>query len=59
MTPGLEYLIIAWAVVTVLFMILLFYRSMLTRQRPTSFSSTNLHHRWQRISANCLQKCTS
>jgi len=32
MTPGLEYLIIAWAVVTVLFIILLFYRSMLTRQ---------------------------
>ena len=32
MTPGLEYLLIAWAVVTVLFIMLLFYRIMLTRQ---------------------------
>ncbi len=32
MTPGLEWLLIAWGVVTGVFLILLFYRSMLTRQ---------------------------
>jgi hypothetical protein len=32
MTPGLEWLLIAWGIVTGLFLILLFYRSTLTRQ---------------------------
>jgi hypothetical protein len=32
MTPGLQYLSIAWGVVTVLLITLLFYRSTLTRQ---------------------------
>ena len=32
MTPGLEWLMIAWGIVTVVFIILLFYRSTLTRQ---------------------------
>lgn len=32
MTPGLEWLLIVWGVVTVVFIILLFYRSTLTRQ---------------------------
>jgi hypothetical protein len=32
MTPGLEWLLIAWGIVTVVFIILLFYRSRLTRQ---------------------------
>jgi hypothetical protein len=32
MTPGLEWLLIAWGIVTGVFLILLFYRSMLTRQ---------------------------
>ena len=32
MTPGLEWLLIAWGIVTAIFIILLFYRSMLTRQ---------------------------
>jgi hypothetical protein len=32
MTPGLEWLLIAWGVVTGIFLILLFYRSALTRQ---------------------------
>lgn len=32
MTPGLEWLLIAWGIVTVVFIILLFYRSTLTRQ---------------------------
>jgi hypothetical protein len=32
MTPGLEWLLIAWGVVTGIFIILLFYRSRLTRQ---------------------------
>lgn len=32
MTPGLEWLLIAWGIVTGIFLILLFYRSMLTRQ---------------------------
>jgi hypothetical protein len=31
-TPGLEWLLIAWGIVTGVFLILLFYRSMLTRQ---------------------------
>ncbi len=30
MTPGLEWLLIAWGIVTGIFLILLFYRSMLT-----------------------------
>ena len=32
MTPGLEWLLIAWGIVTGVFLILLFYRSTLTRQ---------------------------
>ena len=32
MTPGMEWLLIAWGVVTGLLLILLFYRSTLTRQ---------------------------
>ena len=32
MTPGMEWLLIAWGVVTGVLLILLFYRSMLTRQ---------------------------
>jgi len=32
MTPGMEWLLIAWGIVTGVFIILLFYRSMLTRQ---------------------------
>jgi hypothetical protein len=32
MTPGMEWLMVAWGVVTVVFLILLFYRSTLTRQ---------------------------
>jgi hypothetical protein len=32
MTPGMEWLLIAWAVVTGAFIVLLFYRSRLTRQ---------------------------
>jgi hypothetical protein len=32
MTPGLEWLLIAWGVVTGIFIMLLFYRSTLTRQ---------------------------
>ena len=32
MTPGMEWLLIAWGVVTGILLILLFYRSMLTRQ---------------------------
>jgi hypothetical protein len=32
MTPGLEWLLIAWGIVTAIFLVLLFYRSMLTRQ---------------------------
>jgi hypothetical protein len=32
MTRGLEWLLIAWGIVTVVLIILLFYRSMLTRQ---------------------------
>jgi hypothetical protein len=32
MTPGMEWLLIAWGVVTGIFLILLFYRSTLTRQ---------------------------
>ena len=32
MTPGLEWLLIAWGIVTGVFIILLFYRSTLTRQ---------------------------
>jgi hypothetical protein len=32
MTPGMEWLLIAWGIVTVVFIILLFYRSTLTRQ---------------------------
>ena len=32
MTPGLEWLLVAWGIVTGVFLILLFYRSMLTRQ---------------------------
>ena len=32
MTPGLEWLLIAWGIVTGIFLILLFYRSTLTRQ---------------------------
>ena len=32
MTPGLEWLLIAWGIVTGIFLILLFYRSMLTRR---------------------------
>jgi hypothetical protein len=32
MAPGLEWLLIAWGIVTGVFLILLFYRSMLTRQ---------------------------
>jgi hypothetical protein len=32
MTPGLEWLLIAWGIVTGIFIILLFYRSTLTRQ---------------------------
>jgi hypothetical protein len=32
MTPGLEWLLIAWGIVMGVFLILLFYRSMLTRQ---------------------------
>ena len=32
MTPGMEWLLIAWGIVTVVFIALLFYRSTLTRQ---------------------------
>jgi hypothetical protein len=32
MTPGMEWLLIAWGIVTGIFIILLFYRSTLTRQ---------------------------
>ena len=32
MTPGMEWLLIAWGIVTGIFVILLFYRSTLTRQ---------------------------
>ena len=32
MTPGMEWLLIAWGVVTGILLILLFYRSALTRQ---------------------------
>ena len=32
MTPGLKWLLIAWGVVTGILLILLFYRSILTRQ---------------------------
>ena len=32
MTPGMEWLLIAWGIVTGIFLILLFYRSTLTRQ---------------------------
>ena len=32
MTPGMEWLLIAWGVVTGVLLILLFYRSVLTRQ---------------------------
>jgi hypothetical protein len=32
MTPGLEWLLVAWGIVTGIFLILLFYRSTLTRQ---------------------------
>ena len=32
MTPGMEWLLIAWGVVTGVLLILLFYRSALTRQ---------------------------
>ena len=32
MTPGLEWLLIAWGIVTAVFIMLLFYRSTLTRQ---------------------------
>ncbi len=32
MTPGLEWLLIAWGIVTAVFIVLLFYRSTLTRQ---------------------------
>ena len=32
MTPGMEWLLIAWGIVTGIFLILLFYRSALTRQ---------------------------
>ena len=32
MSPGLEWLLIAWGIVTGIFLILLFYRSTLTRQ---------------------------
>ena len=32
MTPGMEWMLIAWGVVTGIFLLLLFYRSMLTRQ---------------------------
>ena len=32
MTPGMEWMLIVWGVVTGIFLLLLFYRSMLTRQ---------------------------
>jgi len=32
MTPGMEWLLIAWGIVTGIFVILLFYRNTLTRQ---------------------------
>jgi hypothetical protein len=32
MTPGMEWMLIVWGVVTGIFLILLFYRSALTRQ---------------------------
>jgi hypothetical protein len=32
MTPGMEWLLIMWGVVTGIFLLLLFYRSMLTRK---------------------------
>ena len=32
MTPGMEWLLIVWGIVTGVFLILLFYRSTLTRQ---------------------------
>ena len=32
MTPGMEWLLIVWGIVTGIFLILLFYRSTLTRQ---------------------------
>ena len=32
MTPGMKWLLIAWGIVTGVLLILLFYRSMLTRQ---------------------------
>jgi hypothetical protein len=32
MTPGMEWLLIAWGIVTGIFLLLLFYRSTLTRQ---------------------------
>ena len=32
MTPGMEWLLIAWGIVTGIFLLLLFYRSMLTRR---------------------------
>jgi hypothetical protein len=32
MTPGMELMLIVWGVVTGIFLVLLFYRSMLTRQ---------------------------
>ena len=32
MTPGMELMLIVWGVVTGIFLLLLFYRSMLTRQ---------------------------
>ena len=32
MTPGMEWLLIVWGIVTGIFLVLLFYRSTLTRQ---------------------------
>jgi hypothetical protein len=39
MTPGLEWLLVAWGIVTGVFLILLFYRSMLTRQEDASVNT--------------------
>ena len=60
MTPGLKYLLIAWAVVTVLFIVLLVYHSMLMRKEDEerfigkSASSMAAHQRELLSKANKL-----
>ena len=52
MTPGMEWLLIAWGVVAGILLILLFYRSTLTRQENIHFSLMSLPHQGQRNKAN-------